>query len=238
MATAPELLTTPEVVIRTMVETDVRFGRRHRARGLPVSLERRHLPGLPARRLRVPRGLRRDNEVIGYGVMSVGAGEAHILNLCINAHFRLSRCRPPHARISRGSRPRRRHERSVPGSAPPRIRRRFACISPWGSSRWAFVAGTIRRSAAGKMRPSSKLVLTGTSFAFRLKPRTNNNNVDSRRRCARLRACSPLRPDAVARLSCRSSPHRARYRRRPRTAATTRPRATAPRDPPPRSRPI
>jgi [ribosomal protein S18]-alanine N-acetyltransferase len=28
------------------------------------------------------------DEVIGYGVMAVGAGEAHILNLCVNAHFR------------------------------------------------------------------------------------------------------------------------------------------------------
>jgi ribosomal-protein-alanine N-acetyltransferase len=27
-------------------------------------------------------------EVVAYGVMSVGAGEAHILNLCVNAHFR------------------------------------------------------------------------------------------------------------------------------------------------------
>jgi ribosomal-protein-alanine N-acetyltransferase len=29
-----------------------------------------------------------DGQVIGYGVMSVGAGEAHILNLCVREEFR------------------------------------------------------------------------------------------------------------------------------------------------------
>jgi len=30
-----------------------------------------------------------EDDVIGYGVMSVGAGEAHILNLCIRDEFRI-----------------------------------------------------------------------------------------------------------------------------------------------------
>jgi len=87
MATAPELLTTPEVVIRTMVETDVLS---------VVAIERAayQFPwseGIFRDCLRVGYVCRvavADNEVIGYGVMSVGAGEAHILNLCIDADFR------------------------------------------------------------------------------------------------------------------------------------------------------
>ncbi len=31
--------------------------------------------------------LTRDNEVVGYGLMSVGAGEAHILNLCVHPSY-------------------------------------------------------------------------------------------------------------------------------------------------------
>jgi ribosomal-protein-alanine N-acetyltransferase len=87
MATAPELLTTPEVVIRTMVETDVPS---------VVAIERAayQFPwseGIFRDCLRVGYVCRvavAENEVIGYGVMSVGAGEAHILNLCIDADFR------------------------------------------------------------------------------------------------------------------------------------------------------
>lgn len=87
MATAPEIVTAPEVVIRTMVEADV---------GSVVAIER------AAYQFPWSEGIFRDclrvgyvcrvaclgEEVIGYGVMSVGAGEAHILNLCVNAHFR------------------------------------------------------------------------------------------------------------------------------------------------------
>lgn len=87
MATAPEMLATPELVIRTMVEPDV---------GSVVAIERAayQFPwseGIFRDCLRVGYVCRVacvDNEVVGYGVMSVGAGEAHILNLCIDAHFR------------------------------------------------------------------------------------------------------------------------------------------------------
>ncbi|MEJ1966606.1 MAG: ribosomal protein S18-alanine N-acetyltransferase [Gammaproteobacteria bacterium] len=87
MATAPEMLATPELVIRTMVEPDV---------GSVVAIERAayQFPwseGIFRDCLRVGYVCRVacvDDEVVGYGVMSVGAGEAHILNLCIDAHFR------------------------------------------------------------------------------------------------------------------------------------------------------
>jgi [ribosomal protein S18]-alanine N-acetyltransferase len=87
MATAPELATAPRVTIRTMVEPDVLS---------VVAIER------AAYQFPWSEGIFRDclrvgyvcrvacvaDEVVAYGVMSVGAGEAHILNLCVNAHFR------------------------------------------------------------------------------------------------------------------------------------------------------
>jgi ribosomal-protein-alanine N-acetyltransferase len=87
MATAPEIVTSPEVVIRTMVETDV---------ASVVAIERAayQFPwseGIFRDCLRVGYVCRvavSEKEVVGYGVMSVGAGEAHILNLCIDAPFR------------------------------------------------------------------------------------------------------------------------------------------------------
>ena len=87
MATAPELLASPELAIRTMVEADVPS---------VVAIERAayQFPwseGIFRDCLRVGyvcRVATAGDEIIGYGVMSVGAGEAHILNLCVNAHFR------------------------------------------------------------------------------------------------------------------------------------------------------
>jgi ribosomal-protein-alanine N-acetyltransferase len=89
MATAPELLeSAPDVLIRPMVETDV---------GGVVALERASYQfpwseGIFRDCLRVGyicRVVMSGNRLIGYGVMSVGAGEAHILNLCIDM---ASRC--------------------------------------------------------------------------------------------------------------------------------------------------
>ncbi len=87
MATAPELLATPQATLRTMAEPDV---------GAVVAIERAAYQcpwseGIFRDCLRVGYVCRVavvDEEVVAYGVMSVGAGEAHILNLCVNAHFR------------------------------------------------------------------------------------------------------------------------------------------------------
>ena len=87
MATAPELLAVPEILIRPMVESDVSD---------VVSTERASYQfpwseGIFRDCLRVGyicRVVTVDDRVIGYGVMSVGAGEAHILNLCIREAFR------------------------------------------------------------------------------------------------------------------------------------------------------
>jgi [ribosomal protein S18]-alanine N-acetyltransferase len=90
MASAPELLdVAPEIRIRPMTEADV---------AEVFAVERASYPfpwseGIFRDCLRVGyvcRVLALGSEVIGYGVMSVGAGEAHVLNLCVaDAH----RCR-------------------------------------------------------------------------------------------------------------------------------------------------
>jgi ribosomal-protein-alanine N-acetyltransferase len=88
MATSAELLlSASDVVIRPMTEADV---------NAVVALERASYQfpwseGIFRDCLRVGytcRVVSYANRVIGYGVMSVGAGEAHILNLCIDSAFR------------------------------------------------------------------------------------------------------------------------------------------------------
>ena len=88
MATAPELLgAVPEVVIRPMVESDVSD---------VVATERASYQfpwseGIFRDCLRVGyvcRVVTVEERVVGYGVMSVGAGEAHILNLCVLQAYR------------------------------------------------------------------------------------------------------------------------------------------------------
>ncbi len=37
--------------------------------------------------------LERDDEVVGYSILSIAAGEAHILNICIHPTYRIQ---PPH----------------------------------------------------------------------------------------------------------------------------------------------
>jgi [ribosomal protein S18]-alanine N-acetyltransferase len=86
MATAPELLT-PEVMIRPMRVTDV---------GEVVAIERASYQfpwseGIFRDCLRVGyvcRVVTTDRLVVAYGVMSFGAGEAHILNLCVDGAHR------------------------------------------------------------------------------------------------------------------------------------------------------
>ena len=88
MATAPHLLEpAPQVTIRQMVEADV---------PAVVAIERGSYQfpwseGIFRDCLRVGyvcRSVVYDGIVIGYGVMSVGAGETHILNLCVSHTYR------------------------------------------------------------------------------------------------------------------------------------------------------
>jgi ribosomal-protein-alanine N-acetyltransferase len=88
MATSPELLqSAADVEIRPMIEADV---------ASVVALERASYQfpwseGIFRDCLRVGyicRVVSTERQVIGYGVMSVGAGEAHVLNLCVAEGFR------------------------------------------------------------------------------------------------------------------------------------------------------
>ena len=88
MATAPELLeSAPEAHIRPMVDPDI---------AEVVTMERASYQfpwseGIFRDCLRVGyicRVVTLGKQVIGYGVMSVGAGESHILNVCIGDTFR------------------------------------------------------------------------------------------------------------------------------------------------------
>jgi len=88
MATAPELLdSAAEAYIRPMVDPDI-------AEVVAIERAAYQFPwseGIFRDCLRVGyicRVVTLGKQVIGYGVMSVGAGEAHILNLCIGETFR------------------------------------------------------------------------------------------------------------------------------------------------------
>jgi ribosomal-protein-alanine N-acetyltransferase len=76
MATAPDWVPAVHVTIRPMTDGDVPS---------VVGIERECL-----RVGYVCRAAITDDELVGYGVMSAGAGEAHILNLCVAA---AARCR-------------------------------------------------------------------------------------------------------------------------------------------------
>jgi [ribosomal protein S18]-alanine N-acetyltransferase len=86
MATAPELLA-PEVVIRPMRALDV-------AEVVAIERTSYQFPwseGIFRDCLRVGyvcRVVTVSRQVMAYGVMSFGAGEAHILNLCVGAAYR------------------------------------------------------------------------------------------------------------------------------------------------------
>src|SRR6201996_8683478 len=88
MATAPEMLNeVPDILIRPMSENDV---------SEVVSVERASYQfpwseGIFRDCLRVGytcRVVSIARQIVGYGVMSLGAGEAHVLNLCIGAEHR------------------------------------------------------------------------------------------------------------------------------------------------------
>ena len=87
MATAPDWVPAVEVAIRPMTEADVTS---------VVSIERESYQfpwseGIFRDCLRVGyvcRAAIAEEALVGYGVMSAGAGEAHILNLCVDAAVR------------------------------------------------------------------------------------------------------------------------------------------------------
>ena len=86
MATAPELLA-PEVVIRSMRSSDI-------AEVVTIERASYQFPwseGIFRDCLRVGyvcRVISVSRQVMAYGVMSLGAGEAHILNLCVGETYR------------------------------------------------------------------------------------------------------------------------------------------------------
>ena len=86
MATAPELLA-PEVVIRSMRSSDI-------AEVVTIERTSYQFPwseGIFRDCLRVGyvcRVITVSRQVMAYGVMSLGAGEAHILNLCVGETYR------------------------------------------------------------------------------------------------------------------------------------------------------
>ena len=88
MASAPEMLDAdPEIRIRPMTEADVSevFAIERASYQFPWS------EGIFRDCLRVGyvcRVLTLESQIIGYGVMSVGAGEAHVLNLCVADAYR------------------------------------------------------------------------------------------------------------------------------------------------------
>lgn len=88
MATAPDMLNpVPDVLIRPMSENDV-------SEVIAVERASYQFPwseGIFRDCLRVGyvcRVVTVNDAIVGYGVMSVGAGEAHILNLCIGDAYR------------------------------------------------------------------------------------------------------------------------------------------------------
>src|SRR5438067_1345350 len=124
MATAPELLkASPEAVIRPMRATDV-------AEVVDIERSSYQFPwseGIFRDCLRVGyvcRVVTLSRQLLGYGVMSVGAGEAHILNLCVGQAFGRRR---HGSRVSRGTALQHRRDPSVPvdglraGRQPPRL---------------------------------------------------------------------------------------------------------------------
>ena len=88
MAIAPELLdAAPQIGIRPMTEADVAevFAVERASYQFPWS------EGIFRDCLRVGyvcRVLTAGSRIIGYGVMSIGAGEAHVLNLCVDGDHR------------------------------------------------------------------------------------------------------------------------------------------------------
>lgn len=88
MATAPELLRpVPEIVIRRMAEADVPWVSQVERESYPFPWSEAIFRDC----LRVGyhcRVVELDGRVIGHGILGMGAGEAHVLNVCVHPDFR------------------------------------------------------------------------------------------------------------------------------------------------------
>ncbi len=88
MATAPDLMrSAPEVATREMLEMDVPMAHANELAGYEFPWS----DGIFRDCLRVGyicRVLELGGQVIGHGIVSAGAGEAHLLNICIHPDFR------------------------------------------------------------------------------------------------------------------------------------------------------
>jgi len=89
----------------------------------------------------------RDKEIAGYGVLSVAAGEAHILNVCVDPEYRSrTKCCFAHEQP--------RSERSFLRFVHP-MSWRSRCTGRRASTRLPTGLRTTRRTRAAKMRPCS-----------------------------------------------------------------------------------
>ena len=165
MAAAPEdLREVPEVHIRPMMEIDLPevAAIEQKSYAFPWS------ENIFRDCLRVGytcRALDLAGQIIGYGVMSLGAGEAHILNVCVREEFRSRGFRPPAARAPAGTRRGCRRRRGLPrspaqqpGRDPPlsttRIRTNRHSARVLSGPRWA------RRRHRAEAQSSASLTLS------------------------------------------------------------------------------
>ena len=150
MAAAPEdLREVPEVHIRPMMEIDLPevAAIEQKSYAFPWS------ENIFRDCLRVGytcRALDLAGQIIGYGVMSLGAGEAHILNVCVRDEFRSVGLRPPPARTPAGARRGCGHQPRRFSRCGPAIWRPSASINDSDSNKSAFAAGIIRPPTGAK----------------------------------------------------------------------------------------
>ena len=88
--------------------------------------------------------------IVGYGIMSVGAAEAHLLNVCVEEHYRSRGMGRPAARAPDARGRHRRRPGSVSSRRGPRISRRSVSTSHSASVRSACGADTTRPSRGAK----------------------------------------------------------------------------------------
>ena len=161
MAAAPEdLREVPEVHIRPMMEIDlpevaaIEQASLRVSRGARTSSATACAWATPAARSISP------GQIIGYGVMSLGAGEAHILNVCVRDEFRSRGLRPPAARAPARTRRRGRGGARRSSKCGPATWRPSGSTSVSASNKSASAAG-ITRPPTGAKTPSCSSASSG-----------------------------------------------------------------------------